>query len=87
MRTTALTALVALLAAGPLPAQGIPAARFDGRPALTDDDIDGFSFRVDKDATILRFVLNIDGQERPGAVEIGANNMKIRNLPLFVNLR
>ncbi len=192
MKTTPLAALVSLLAAGPLPAQGIPAARFDGRPAfaegidlgyylwrdnddtwhvrwttmgqqrrftgavaaeggdiknlkridveterkviypgrpphvvrgpggrvrgvrggrpavvatkeqdhiekdgdkrivfaaLTDDDIDGFSFRVDKDATILRFVLNIDGQERPGAVEIGANNMKIRNLPLFVNLR
>jgi hypothetical protein len=37
--------------------------------------------------TALPLVLNIDGQERPGAVEIGAGNMKLRNLPLFVNLR
>ena len=55
--------------------------------ALTDNDIDGFRFKVDKSVTILRFVLNIDGKERPGAVEIGANNMKAGRLPLFVNLR
>jgi len=55
--------------------------------ALTDKDIDGFSFKVDKDATMLRFVLNVDGQERAGIVEVGPNNTKVRNLPLFVNLR
>jgi len=55
--------------------------------ALTDNDIDGFDFKVDKDVTILRFVLNIDGQERPGVVEIGANNTKPGRLPLFVSLR
>ena len=64
----------------------------DGDPrivfaALTGNDIDGFDFKVDKDVAILRFVLNIDGQERPGTVEIGAANTKIRNLPLFVTLR
>jgi len=37
--------------------------------------------------TALPLVLNIDGQERPGGVEIGAGKMKIRNLSLFVNLR
>lgn len=55
--------------------------------ALTDNDIDGFDFKVDKEATVLRFVLNIDGQPRPGAVEIGAGNTKPGRLPLFVNLR
>ena len=55
--------------------------------ALTDNDIDGFDFTVDKDVTVLRFVLNIDGQPRPGAVEIGAGNTKPGRLPLFVNLR
>jgi hypothetical protein len=55
--------------------------------ALTNDDIDGFDFKVDKDVTHLRFVLNVDGRERPGSVEIGANNLKINNLPLIVRLR
>ena len=55
--------------------------------ALTDDDIDGFDFKVDKDVTLLRFVLNVEGRERPGSVEIGANNTKINNLPLIVRLR
>jgi hypothetical protein len=55
--------------------------------ALTDDDIDGFDFKVDKDVTLLRFVLNVEGRERPGSVEIGAQNTKINNLPLIVRLR
>jgi len=55
--------------------------------ALTDDDIDGFDFKVDQDVTLLRFVLNVEGRERPGSVEIGANNAKINNLPLTVRLR
>jgi hypothetical protein len=55
--------------------------------ALTDDDIDGFDFKVDKDVTLLRFVLNVEGRERPGSVEIGANNARINNLPLIVRLR
>jgi hypothetical protein len=42
---------------------------------------------VDKDVTLLRFVLNVEGRERPGSVEIGANNTKINNLPLIVRLR
>jgi len=44
-------------------------------------------FKVDKDVTLLRFVLNVEGRERPGSVEIGANNTKINNLPLLVRLR
>jgi len=55
--------------------------------ALTDNDIDGFDFKVDKNVTTLRFVLSIDGQERPGSVEIGANNTKPGRPPLFVSLR
>src|SRR5262245_55309430 len=33
--------------------------------ARTDDDIDGFDFKVDKDVKVLRLALQIDGEPRP----------------------
>ena len=52
----------------------------------TDDDIDGFDFKVDKQVKALRFILEIAGQPHPQNVEIGKNNVKATNLPLVVRL-
>jgi hypothetical protein len=52
----------------------------------TDDDIDGFDFKVDKNVKALRFVLEIAGQPYPQNVEIGKNNVKATSLPLVVRL-
>jgi hypothetical protein len=54
--------------------------------ARTNDDIDGFDFKVDKKVKSLRFVLEIDGQQLPQRVEIGKNNQKAQSLPLVVRL-
>lgn len=52
--------------------------------ARTNNDIDGFQFKLDKDVTALRFVLEIDGRRMPQQVEIGRNNVKATKLPLEV---
>jgi hypothetical protein len=54
--------------------------------ARTDDDIDGFNFKVDEKVRSLRFVLEIDGKHLPQWVEIGKNNRKAQSLPLIVRL-
>ena len=54
--------------------------------ARTDDDIDGFDFKVDKKVVALRFVLEIDGRPMPQRVEIGRNNQKADSLPLRVRI-
>jgi hypothetical protein len=54
--------------------------------ARTNNDIDGFDFKVGDGATSLRFVLEIDGQPHPRQVEIGPNNIKAQSLPLMVRL-
>lgn len=54
--------------------------------ARTDDDIDGFDFKVDKNVTALRFMLEIEGKPMPQHVEIGKNNQKAEKLPLVVQL-
>jgi len=54
--------------------------------ARTNDDIDGFDFKVDKKVDVLRFVLEIDGRQMPQRVEIGKNNQKAESLPLRVRL-
>lgn len=41
---------------------------------FTDDDIDGFNFRVGPAAESLRFLLEIDGASKPEYVEVGAKN-------------
>lgn len=54
--------------------------------ARTNDDIDGFDFKVDENVRSLRFVLEIDGQPRPQHVEVGRNNRKAPSIPLVVEL-
>jgi hypothetical protein len=54
--------------------------------ARTNDDIDGFDFKVDKKVRLLRFVLEIDGRQVPQWVEMGKNNQKARSLPLIARL-
>jgi hypothetical protein len=54
--------------------------------ARTNDDIDGFNFKLDKGVTSLRFVLEIDGRRLPQQVEIGRNNLKAPRLPLDVRI-
>ncbi len=53
----------------------------------TDDDLDGFDFKVTDDARVLRFVLEIDETPRPGEVEVGRENFKPGENPLVVRLR
>ena len=54
--------------------------------ARTDDDIDGFDFKVDERVRALRFVLEIDGKQMPQRVEIGRDNRKAHNIPLVARL-
>jgi hypothetical protein len=58
--------------------------RFNAR---TDDDIDGFNFKVDKKVTALRFVLEIDGKPRPMLVEVGKDNSRVSGIPFEVRLK
>jgi len=55
--------------------------------ARTDDDIDGFDFKVKPGARGLRLILTIDGEPRPEEVEVGQSNFKPRENPLVVTLR
>ncbi len=62
----------------------------DGRivyNAKTNDDIDGFDFKVDQKVTALRFVLEIDGQFRPQLIETGKSNQKAGQDPFIVRLK
>lgn len=58
--------------------------RFNSR---TDDDIDGFDFKITDDARELRFVLEIDGVPRPAEAEVGRGNFKPNEAPLVVRVR
>ena len=53
----------------------------------TDDDIDGFDFKVKGGAERLRFVLQIDGKSRAADVNIGRNNTHPADDPFVVPLR
>jgi hypothetical protein len=55
--------------------------------AHTDDDIDGFDFKVDSNVTLLRFNLEIDGASPPLAIEIGRNNRHPANNPFVADLK
>ncbi len=55
--------------------------------ARTDDDIDGFNFKVDENVRSLRFVLEIDGRQMAHSVEVGKNNRKPQSMPLVVELK
>lgn len=54
---------------------------------FTDDDIDGFDFKVDKNVTALRFVLEINGKALPRFIETGRNNQHPPGVPFVVKLR
>ncbi len=54
--------------------------------ARTNNDIDGFQFKLDKDVVAVRFVLEIDGRRMPQHVEIGRNNVKAPRIPLEVSV-
>ena len=54
--------------------------------ARTNNDLDGFDFKLGDGVTSLRFILEIDGRAMPRLVEIGQNNVKARSLPLIVHL-
>lgn len=55
--------------------------------ALTNDDIDGFSFKVGGDPAELRFFLQIDGMPARNLIEVGKNNEKPQGPPLVIKLR
>lgn len=54
--------------------------------ARTNNDIDGFDFKLGDGVVALRFMLQIDGRPMPRMVEIGAGNIKAQQLPLNVTL-
>jgi len=58
--------------------------RFNAR---TDDDIDGYDFKLSRDVRALRFVLEIDGASRAVDVETGRNNRHPEQNPFIVQLR
>jgi hypothetical protein len=58
--------------------------RFNTR---TNDDIDGFDFKVTGATDQLRFVLEIDGKPRPREVEVGRENVVPNENPLVIRLR
>ncbi len=55
--------------------------------ARTDDDVDGFDFRVKGPAALLRFTLEIDGVSRSSQVDIGRSNEHPVDNPFPVPLR
>ncbi len=58
--------------------------RFNAR---TDDDIDGFDFKVGERTDRIRFRLEIDGRMRPEEIEIGSRNVHPDADPLVAILR
>jgi hypothetical protein len=55
--------------------------------AQTDDDIDGYDFKVTRDVRTLRFVLEIDGASKPTDVEGGRTNHHPAQNPFVVQLK
>jgi hypothetical protein len=55
--------------------------------ARTDDDIDGFDFKVDKNVESLRLRLEVGGNPVPNLVEAGKNNLKPGVMPLVIRLK
>jgi hypothetical protein len=53
----------------------------------TDDDIDGFDFKVNEDVKALRMTLKIDGEPRPRSVEAGSKNTVVTTDPMVIDLR
>ena len=67
-------------------------ARMDGPRVIrfnarTDDDVDGFDFKVEGDVRALMFDLQVDGASPDGIVEVGRNNQRPGKNPFNVQLR
>lgn len=58
--------------------------RFETR---TDDDLDGFDFKVTEPTRVIRLVLEIDGAPRPMEIEVGRDNFKPNEDPVVIRLR
>jgi hypothetical protein len=54
--------------------------------ARTDDDIDGFDFKVDKKVRTLHFILEIEGKTRTEEVEVGRSNVHPLHNPFLVKV-
>lgn len=63
---------------------GDRAIRFRAR---TDADVDGFDFKLDRKVTQIRFILEVGGQSRAVAVEVGRNNVRPDDNPFTVVLQ
>lgn len=53
----------------------------------TDDDIDGFDFKVTDGTVVLRLLLEMDGRPVPGEVEVGRQNFMPHETPLVIALK
>jgi hypothetical protein len=53
----------------------------------TNDDIDGFDFKVEKSVTTLRMSLHVDGKATPNIIQAGKDNQKPHELPLVIELK
>ncbi|MEO8193764.1 MAG: hypothetical protein ABI681_07925 [Gemmatimonadales bacterium] len=52
----------------------------------TNDDIDGFDFKVD-DVRVLKITLQVDGRPMPAIVRVGKDSQHPGALPLVITLR
>lgn len=53
----------------------------------TDDDIDGFDFKVSGDTRRIRLNLLIDGENRAAEIEVGRTNFKPNEDPLVISVQ
>jgi hypothetical protein len=53
----------------------------------TDDDLDGFDFKVTDGTRAVRFMLEIDGVVRPSEIEVGRSNFTPDAEPVVARLR
>ena len=53
----------------------------------TDDDVDGFDFKVTDLTAVIRFNLFIDGDAKPAEVEVGKENFKPHENPVRARLK
>ena len=53
----------------------------------TNDDVDGVDFKVTESTVVIRFNLMIDGEAKPGEVEVGRENFKPNENPVRARLK
>jgi len=55
--------------------------------ALTNDDLDGFDFKIDDKVDRVRLLLEVDGESRADNVKIGPNKSSVETNPLVIKVR